>query len=192
MSTKYIVNNLSGQTINGQSIDPKYKVYTALLSQSGGDNVQTLSAPNSLTIGVTYFILQTDTGCDFTNVGAPNNDYGTYFVATGTTPNSWGESDNAALEYNLGAPVVTVLENTIGNIWFTYFEEGKYVCLSNNLFTVDKTTIDIDAHGQNGNSDALIFNTTLNDDIKFSIYVYKGMPVDDMLQKNRLEIRVYN
>ena len=35
MATKYIVNNVTGQTINGESILPVYKVYTALLSQSG-------------------------------------------------------------------------------------------------------------------------------------------------------------
>lgn len=34
MITKYIVNNLVGQTINGQQLQP-YKVYTALLTQSG-------------------------------------------------------------------------------------------------------------------------------------------------------------
>jgi hypothetical protein len=42
MSTKYIVNNLSGQTINGQQLQP-YKVYTALLTQSGeNDPVPTI------------------------------------------------------------------------------------------------------------------------------------------------------
>jgi hypothetical protein len=36
-TTKYIVNNLPGQTINGESILPGYKVYTALLTQTGID-----------------------------------------------------------------------------------------------------------------------------------------------------------
>ena len=36
MSTKYIVNNLPNQTIDGNEIQTvKYKVYTALLTQSG-------------------------------------------------------------------------------------------------------------------------------------------------------------
>ena len=35
MSTKYIVDNVSGQTINGVSILRPYKVYTALITQSG-------------------------------------------------------------------------------------------------------------------------------------------------------------
>ena len=47
---------------------------------------------------------------DFTNVGAPNNSNGTSFVATATTPTAWG---GGVLSYDVGAPVVTILENTI-------------------------------------------------------------------------------
>ena len=114
-----------------------YKVYTALLTQSGGNNLQQLIG-TSLTIGVTYQIQELDgvSGWDFINVGAPNNDVGTYFVATGTTPNSW---TSAQLEYNTGAPVVTVLENTIGNVWFTYSGVGDYTIDSPGLFTNSKT-----------------------------------------------------
>jgi len=36
MATKYIVNNVSGQTINGQQLQP-YKVYTALLTRTGAN-----------------------------------------------------------------------------------------------------------------------------------------------------------
>jgi|694.fasta_scaffold09927_39 hypothetical protein len=35
MTTKYIVNNLSGQTITNEPILRPYKVYTALLTQTG-------------------------------------------------------------------------------------------------------------------------------------------------------------
>jgi hypothetical protein len=41
----------------------------------------------------------------------------------------------------ISAPVATVLENTIGNIWFTYNDVGNYFVNSNNLFTIDKTYI---------------------------------------------------
>jgi hypothetical protein len=111
-----------------------YKVYTALLTQSGGDDPQDIFSGN-LTVGVTYQIFDDGgaSGYDFTNVGAPNNDLYTRFVATGTTPNSWGT--NTGLSYNTGAPVVTVLENTIGNIWFTYAGNIN----SQNLFPVGKT-----------------------------------------------------
>jgi len=172
------------------SIRP-YKVYTALLTQSGGDGGGVLE-DNPLTIGVTYQIKTGSTGeFDFTNVGAPNNNINTYFIATGTTPNNWGA---AALNYNEGAPVATVLENTIGNIWFEYNDIGQYSANSNNLFTIDKTIIDIDAYGQDGNAQglALIANTTLNDINKITIYTSKGVQTDSILQKNRIEIRVYN
>ena len=188
MRTKYLVNNLSGQTINGQAIDPKYKVYTALLTQSGGDNVQVINS-GDLTIGVTYKINVVDTDGDFTNVGAPNNDAETYFVATGATPNSWGT--NGELKYNNGAPVVTVLENTIGNIWFSYRNQGEYFVNSIDLFTTDKTAISIDTYGQNG-----VFISTISYGqltiSEFIIFTYKDGPTDGILYKNTLEIRVYN
>jgi len=130
-------DNLS---VNGTQITENggspYKVYTALLTQSGEDNFQSISS-GSLTIGVTYQIISAsgDPG-DFTNVGAPNNNLGTYFVATGTDPSEWGAYE---LEYNEGAPVVTVLENTIGDIWWTYVSVGFYLGTLNGAFTENKT-----------------------------------------------------
>jgi hypothetical protein len=120
-------NAVTGYYTAEEIVAPKYKVYTALLTQSGGDDPQSLLSQNtpSLTIGVTYRITDDGgSGWDFTNVGAPNNDLNTYFIATGTTPANWGT--NGYLTYNTGAPVVTVLENTIGNIWFTYADSGVY------------------------------------------------------------------
>ncbi len=80
---------------------------------------------------------------DFTNVGAPNNEVGTYFVATDTVPTSWGSKENTGYEtiyYNTGAPrVLKVLENTIGNIWYTIKDNGQYVMWSNSLFTDNST-----------------------------------------------------
>jgi hypothetical protein len=150
-TTKYIIDNLEEQTIGGDfTIDGNftvtgttntrpYKVFTALLTQSGGDNpYSTDSEGGDLTIGTSYQITANGgTGGDFTNVGAPNNEIGTYFIATGTTPNSWGV--DGLLSANSGAPVATVLENTIGNIWFTYEQTGGYVINSDGLFTINKT-----------------------------------------------------
>lgn len=116
-----------------EAATPKYKVFTALVTQSGGDSYQELNS-GDLTIGVTYLIIHT--GGDFSNVGAPNNNANTYFVATGTTPNSWG---SANVSYNRGAPTAIILENTIGNIWFTYEGVGVYYVNSNGLFTSGKT-----------------------------------------------------
>lgn len=172
------------------------KVYTALLTQNGAYNILEFTGGNTV-IGVTYTIYEAAGGAhgfDFTNVGAPNNNVGTKFVATGTTPNSWGNND-IGLYYDEGAPVATILENTIGNIWFEYKDPGKYVCHSNNLFTIDKTTINIDSYGQNGTIGALILNTTSNPANKFTIRTYNGNDgifEDSVLIKNRIEIRVYN
>ena len=130
-----LVLNQQGNWIETQS----YKVYTALLTQIGGDDVQSMYGL-SLVIGTTYVINNNIGGiADFTNVGAPNNNAGTYFVATGTTPNNWGTVGDVDLGYNTGAPVVTVLENTIGNIWFTYDSAGVYYVNSNGLFVNNKT-----------------------------------------------------
>jgi len=107
-------------------------VYTALLNQSGGDNPLSLTT-GDLVLGVTYRIVFS-TGADFTNVGAPNNTIDTYFVATGTTPTSWGS--DGELSYNTGAPISTVLENTLGSqVAWVYAGVGGYFGLvTNNIF----------------------------------------------------------
>jgi hypothetical protein len=161
---------------------PKYKVFTALLTQSGGDNGQAIGSGN-LTIGVTYLIDTDSLGMDFTNVGAPANVQGVSFIATGTTPNSWGadEGELDILLFNTGAPVATVLENTIGNVWFTYIEPGVYGCFYPNP----------------DYSKLAIFGQTYP-----SVYLYKneeapiligtGGEGDDYLTNYNIEIRVYN
>jgi hypothetical protein len=119
-----------------------YQVFTALLTQSGGSDPAVLYFDDTpggpdFTIGVTYEIIDNLGGLDVTNIGAPNNEVGTYFIATGIRPINWGEG---SCSYNTGAPVATVLENTIGNIWFTYTSVGDYLINSNALFTINKTT----------------------------------------------------
>lgn len=135
-----ILNQLSRLAGIITGLKPKYKVYTALLSQSGADGPASISS-GTLQVGVTYYVDDPVGEFDFSNVGGPKyTDSGSlqvYFVATGTTPNSWG--DSTTLIYNTGAPVVTVLENTLGNIWFTYNYDGEYPIQSNGLFTANKT-----------------------------------------------------
>jgi hypothetical protein len=172
-----------------EAATPKYKVYTALLTQSGGDNGGELTS-GILEIGVTYRIDSTGgSGWDFTNVGASNNNVGTYFVATGTTPNSWQDGQ---LTYNTGAPVVTVLENTIGNIWFEYQNTGSYAVWSNSLFTIDKSTMVVGgptwdggtgyfSYGFDGDSLGLIISRD-----------FSNSYLNDNLKNTFLEIRVYN
>ena len=167
-----------------------YKVFTALLKQSGGDDWQDILS-GDLQIGVTYQIFFGDegSGWDFTNVGAPNNDIGTYFIATGTTPNSWGSG--VSLLYNTGAPVVvTVLENTIGNIWFTYGGSiGLGLINSLGLFTENKSAI-FGIAGAIG--DDLIFSGYMDNN---SINSFRTLSSDGTTVGNygsTIEIRVYN
>jgi hypothetical protein len=169
-----------------------YKVYTALLTQSGGADVQYIYT-GLLTIGVTYLINVNDVGGDFTNVGAPNNNVGTSFVATGTTPNSWGDNLNVELEYNTGAPVVTVLENTIGNIWFTYDVVGGYSIWSDSLFTENKTTFSIILMGDDLGNGYLCKGYTQEPNSCGIVTGDISTSYDNVLNwKTPIEIRVYN
>jgi hypothetical protein len=195
MTTKYIVNNVSGQTITGEPILKPYKVYTALLTQSGTDTEDSINS-GLLTIGVTYKINDFSIDMDFTNVGAPNNDLYTSFVATGTTPNSWGEGATYTLAYSAGAPVVTVLENTIGDIWFTYLNVGSYGLYSNGLFVNGKTV--------SPNSDTVNYSIVTqqyaleciyqdNDWVNIATFdPSTGSGLNDSLNSKFIEIRVYN
>lgn len=178
-----------------------YKVYTALLTQSGSSNIFQIGS-GLLTIGVTYQILEDagPSGWDFTNVGAPNNTNGTYFVATGTTPNSW---TNAQLQYNTGDPVATVLENTIGNIWFSYQADGFYRIVSNGLFLENKTYVSITDNRFPGDPtvDLRIIKADLGNDDVIDINTLQynidggwngGGNQNYILLNTPIEIRVYN
>jgi hypothetical protein len=173
-----------------------YKSYTALLTQSGEGEPTSISS-GELVIGRTYTIssgaIRPHTW-DFTNVGAPNNEEETSFVATGTVPNSWG---NGVLNYNTGAPVVTVLENTIGNIWFLFDGEGYSIIESDNLFEEDKTWMVI-----NGNQDGVddfryvMFDAFNTEQIYINTFRVNSSGVktyySNMLENTPIEIRVYN
>jgi hypothetical protein len=173
-----------------------YKVYTALLTQSGGDGFSELiNAP--LTVGVTYTIGQTNGNPDWTNVGAPNNNLGTSFVATGTTPNSWGTPGDSLLEYNTGAPVVTVLENTIGNIWFAYNGIGGYLLYRDSDFIPEKVfailTNNLSGNiGLVGDNMALGFECYPNAPYIAITSTTNGVATDGVLYNTPIEIRVYN
>lgn len=167
-----------------------YKVYTALLTQSGGSVPQSISS-GALTQGVTYYIDGPDQETDFSNVGAPNNNDGTYFVATSSSvPNNYG---SASLLYNTGAPVVTVLENTIGNIWFTYDSVGSYSVMSNGLFVVDKTTFFINLMSDDNTSGNLCLGFMQSSN-KLGITTGTISSTGDnvLIYSTPIEIRVYN
>ena len=177
---------------NGYEVKP-YRVYTALLTQSGGNDIQNISS-GAITQGITYQIDGADGASDFSNVGGPpiGTGDGTSFVATNSSiPNNYS---SANLIYNTGAPVVTVLENTIGNIWFIYDDVGSYNTQGN--FPSNKTTCIISNIGQVPGDDISVrANISTN-----SVYIvttsvsFTGTSAysDDILQTTPIEIRVYN
>lgn len=170
-----------------------YKVFTAILTQSGGDDPASIYGDEySLIVGTTYTIAQQEEPLilgDFTNVGAPNNELGTSFIATGTTPNSWGTT---SLLYNGGAPVANVLDNTIGNIWFSYNDIGFYRILSNGLFTDGKITLQSNKHISGTGTDL-----NFSDNATINLVSYNGETQSNNALIgnsffNFIEIRVYN
>lgn len=115
-----------------------YKSYTALLTQSGVSNIIGVAGDGEyINLGVTYQITDNPDNYDLTIYGAPNNIAGTFFVANQTVPLPY--TNSLQLVGNTGAPVVTVLKNTIGNIWWTYNNTGNYSANSNGLFIENKT-----------------------------------------------------
>jgi hypothetical protein len=122
---------------------PSYKVFTALLTQSGGDDLKFMQGDgggdiSSATKGTTVQIFANINNINYSSIGAPNSNVGTYFILTQDITLSNLDNDTI-FSLNIGAPVATVLENTIGNIWFTYNDVGNYSANSDGLFTADKT-----------------------------------------------------
>jgi hypothetical protein len=121
---------------------------------------------------------------DFTNVGAPNNLIGTKFVATGINPTSWGSGAVSTLTYNLGAPEVVVLENTLSGVpTFEYLAVGSYAIRLNGEFVTDKTFFIIGCGEDSSASGAflsIVTSAPLTD-----------VATNDLLNKTPIEIRIY-
>jgi len=189
--------------LNNSEIRNRYKVFTALLNQTGDDNSQFLyigtNYGNTLTIGVTYKIEVNDFETDFTVVGAPNNNVGTMFIATGTNPlnqDDGSNGDNVYLSYNTGTPVVTILENSIGNVWFTYESTGVYYLNSNGLFIQDKTYVDCISSNGTDTYNKGLFAAWNGQDVSSvdNIIIYSWnstIPGPENYNSGKLEIRVY-
>lgn len=169
-----------------------YKVYTALLTQSGEGNILEKVQGDTLVLGVTYFIFINEDNVDLTIFGAPNSNEGTYFVCTqaGSLPGAV----NISLQYNTGAPVVTVLENTMGDIWFGFNADGEYQAFSDNLFPLDKTFITIGSAAEGALNGAYV--TAVPSTISVininSAITSTLTAVNDELFNTSFEIRIYN
>lgn len=178
----YVLPDKSGTFALTSDLRP-YKVFTALLTQSGVDTEDTISS-GLLTIGVTYHINTDSPGMDFTNVGAPNNNLGTAFIATGTTPASWGSGGSLTLAYSAGAPVATVLENTIGDVTWSWINDGYYN--TNESFDVTKTTVSV-----SNNTGQTYSYVPISSWVNGQITIFTS-DSNGILNNTFIEIRVYN
>lgn len=194
------VDQSTGAVTVTNTVEPyvaPYTVFTALLTQSGGSAPVELTS-GDLTIGVTYFI-QLIEEADFSNVGGSNIE-GTYFIATGTTPNSWG---GGRLTANGGAPVATVLQNTLeGTISFHYVGEGNYVVVNSIPWDQTKTTFQLEQGFADFGSFVPSFVPITGDGKTFLTFSNTGTagstppnilpPSNGILNKSLVEIKVYN
>ena len=176
---------------NGYEVKP-YKVFSALVTQENGSDSNQYKSSGAVTKGVTYLIIDSSDG-DFSNVGAPNNNINTYFIATNSNvPNSYGTSQ---LRYNAAVPTAIVLENTIGNVWFDYGGQGIYRLNSNNLFTDEKTMVIGSSYYQYQLNTIITFSSRYQRGVEDTILLqtFSGTSaIDGYLNNTPLEIRVYN
>ena len=98
---------------------------------------------------------------------------------------------------NENPPIAIVLENTIGEISFTYNDIGFYSCVSNDKFTEEKTAVFIGSNqyiesATDVHSNYLLLANT--SEIYITSY-YNNFPEDNQLDyggPSSIEIRVYN
>ena len=142
MGTKYIVNNVTEQTITGDlkingnivvtgsTTNNSIGTYKALLSQTGsltGTSVGDFGG--QLIIGETYTITNYQTGDTFTNVAdvisGTINTSGCVFIAIADVPSNWSNSSELVSD---GDIVSRVLENSLGfDIDWIHNDTGYYI-----------------------------------------------------------------
>lgn len=149
MSTKYIVNNLTGQTLTGDlEVIGNFSVngvtseslvtYKALFTQTGPITATNINGfGQQFIIGETYTISIYNAPDDFSNIANVQsgtiNTTGCVFIATGQTPTYWGAGSELVSNGDL---VVDVLENNLGYDidWFkTPFGGNGYYLGVNNV-----------------------------------------------------------
>jgi hypothetical protein len=129
----FFLNSLVNGTI------PTYKETST--QRAIGNNVVTTNLPDTqsggaLTIGNIYRIRDNSGGANFTNVGAPNNNEGTTFIATGTNPSSWGTGDLVRFVniMNFVTPVGVPNVNLIPQGWWNFYVRMSSVYLNGIYF----------------------------------------------------------
>lgn len=172
-----------------------YQVFTALLSQTGESNWINQTS-GTFTVGVTYKFDTYNGIDDFSNIGGPPAaPYGTWdgysFIATGTTPLVY--TNSSSIDHNLGAPKAIILENTIGDFYFTYDDFGKFSCHSNVTFDIYKTFVTIaNSNSFSGGGIGIADTDVLTNSVQIATWNAEFIPAVDNLFFTPFEIRVYN
>ncbi len=178
---------------NKTNLDKAYKVYSSIINQVITEQKTSPVKPGEkFIIGKTYFISTLAKGDDFTNIGASQNLTGTYFIATGESPNSWSKSE---IIYD-NAPVITELENTLGvDLYWKYKDVGQYILNSYtpiffdnktpklNYLNIEEEVVKTLTLKRISDTEVLLSQTTIID----NTFTY----VDDIIDAF-IELRVYN
>ena len=98
----------------------------------GGTGIPDAMVKEAITLGVSKINVNTD--CQLVFAAATRE-----YIEAGKDLQGKGFDPRKLLKPGFDAVVATVLENTIGNIWFIYQSNGLYWINSNGLFTIDKT-----------------------------------------------------
>jgi hypothetical protein len=89
------------------------------------------------------------------------------------------------------APSVTILENTLGDVTFSYVAVGRYELITDGLLTLNKTFALITNSNRGTNS---VYQTSVNA-LRLAcrdLTVTGNAYMDDALDNTSIEIRVYN
>jgi hypothetical protein len=99
-------------------------------------------------------------------------------------------------QYDGDAPVATVLENTLGEIIWTYDAIAQYHCNSNSLFTVGKTVNTLDQTVSISGPSDIVYSTYFKqldvNTLQLRNFDSALNGVDNLLEDKLIEIRVYN
>lgn len=120
---------------------------------------------------------------NFSNVGYVSS---AVFTATGITPTYWGNS-TVVVDADASAPIATIMENSIGDIEWTYQSLGRYRAELAGVFTSGKTFVMLQ-QGESSQAPSLGASVLNTDYVEISNYAL----ADDSFINTAVEIRVYN
>ena len=161
-----------------------YNVYTAKLTTLGGIVETIVISSGPTTAGVIYQISDASDG-DFSNIGAPDNNFHTFFVSTGGTPTSYG---SAVLLQNPYLPTAIVQENTLNflPLW-EYVSTGEFSFTFQGFFDPAKVVASISSNSTANTLSYFVIGEEY--DVDFFVRDIDNNP--GILTQTSIEIRQY-